>query len=84
MDTDHRKQICYRYFFFEQVIEPDRSENIAPDIQEKSCDKGERIDLVQGFYDISRGNLCEENGNKKKGDNNRDDFYKRVPVPMRN
>jgi hypothetical protein len=80
VETDHGKEIQYRYFPVQKVIEPYRPEKITSGIQKKSCNQAEQIDLGEGFYDISRGNLRKENGNEKKGDNNRGDFYQRTPI----
>jgi hypothetical protein len=83
METNNCNQIFYRYFFVQQVIEPHRSENITSDIKEKSRNKVKWIDLVQDFYDIAGGNLRKENSDKKKGDNDRGDFYKCMPTYVR-
>jgi len=83
VETDHGKEIPYRYFSVQKEMEPYRSEKITTGIQEKSCCQAERIDLTEGFYDIAWGNLGKENCDKKQGDNGRGDFYQRTPVCMK-
>jgi hypothetical protein len=80
METDYRKKFSHWYFTVKEVIEPERPENIASKIQTKSYGNKEWIDLPQCIDDVARGNLRKEDENKKKCDNNRDDYYLRVPV----
>jgi hypothetical protein len=66
VETGNWKEILFRYFSFQKVLEPGRPEKITSGIQEKSCNQAKWIDLRVGFYDIARRNLRKEIGNKKK------------------